>query len=568
MIFIKKHKIIISISAILLVLILCPLILLFTNYGKIAYGLTLANEKIGGKSLDETKEIIDQKIKNFKNRDIIFYSPITNQKISTKPENLGIEVSGEKTYEVVSNFGRRPNFLKNIEEQILAIFGIKKINYVYFWDKHIFQKFIDKYLENLAQPAQNASLKYNLQKNQFELIKSKEGKTIDFNQLEEKIKKGMKELSIEEINLIPIEDKPKITEEDTEETKQNAEKVLAQTPYIFKTQDQTFFVSKELIADWLKFSSQTESQSQPASWKLQLMLDEQKIEEYLDTLKEKINIEPVNANLKFENGKINIFSLAEEGIELKIKESAQNIQKEILSGKSEINLVLRKVPPLIISDASIYELGLTSLLAVGESNFAGSSKSRVQNIKVGSSKFHGMILKPEEEFSFADLIGEISAKKGYVPELVIKNKQLVPEYGGGLCQVATTLFRAAINAGLKITERTPHAFAVSYYNPPGFDATVYPPHPDLRFVNDTSKNILIQSRIEGTKLFFDFYGTDDGRKVKIIGPKIIQTNPDGSMKTVLYQEIWRDNEKERSDTFWSNYKSPALYTTVKENPLE
>jgi len=150
---------------------------------------------------------------------------------------------------------------------------------------------------------------------------------------------------------------------------------------------------------------------------------------------------------------------------------------------------------------------------------------------------------------------------------VIKSGKLVYEYGGGVCQISTTLFRAAVNAGLKITERYPHAFPVRYYNPQGFDATVYPPHPDLRFINDTPGHILIQENIKGNQLTFELFGTLDGREIKIIGPTILQSNPDGSMKTVLYQEIWRDGTLERKQGFWSNYKSPNLYK-VERNPLE
>ena len=70
----------------------------------------------------------------------------------------------------------------------------------------------------------------------------------------------------------------------------------------------------------------------------------------------------------------------------------------------------------------------------------------------------------------------------------------MPEYGGGLCQIGTTVFRAAVNSGLPITERRPHAYRVVYYEPAGFDATIYDPRPDLRFINDTENYILIQTK--------------------------------------------------------------------------
>ncbi len=228
-------------------------------------------------------------------------------------------------------------------------------------------------------------------------------------------------------------------------------------------------------------------------------------------------------------------------------------------------IVIRRQP--VITMESLNALGLTSLLGTGTSSFSGSHKSRIHNIQVGAEKFNGLIIKPGEEFSFDDNLGEVGPKQGYLPELVIKQGKTIPEYGGGLCQVSTTVFRAAINAGLKITERHPHAFPVKYYNPQGFDATIYPPSPDLKFINDTPNNILLQSKIEGNKLTFEIYGTSDNREVKIKGPTILQANHDGSMKTILYQEIWRNGQLDRQDKFPSNYKSPALYPVV-QNPLE
>ena len=176
-------------------------------------------------------------------------------------------------------------------------------------------------------------------------------------------------------------------------------------------------------------------------------------------------------------------------------------------------------------------------------------------------------MKPGEEFSFNTRLGEVGPQEGYLPELVIKQNKTVPEYGGGLCQVSTTFFRAAILAGLEITERFPHAFAVKYYSPQGFDATIYPPHPDLRFKNDTPAHILVQTRIEKTKLYFELYGTNDGRTVKLDGPYQYDQKSDGSMKAKLTYTVTRDNQVLREKTFHSNYKSPLLYP-VQRNPLE
>lgn len=246
-----------------------------------------------------------------------------------------------------------------------------------------------------------------------------------------------------------------------------------------------------------------------------------------------------------------------------------NIQKfeeksEAISQETENNSVPEEIiAPKLNSDSTQEELqkyGIGELIGQGTSNFKGSPKNRISNIKTGASKFNGVLIKPGEEFSFIKVLGAVDASTGYLPEMVIKPNETVPEYGGGLCQVSTTMFRAAINAGLKITSRTNHAYAVQYYSPTGLDATVYVPKPDFMFINDTPNYIFVKTRIEGSQLFFDFFGASDGRQTKIIGPKVLEKNSDGSMKTVAYQEVYgADGSLLRKSEFESNYKSPALY---------
>ena len=281
-----------------------------------------------------------------------------------------------------------------------------------------------------------------------------------------------------------------------------------------------------------------------------------------------VNCEPVNAQLEYENEKVEVFSLSQEGVSLKAEENKNEIYKNIFREENyeddsekdiKIEIITEKVQPEITTE-SIDNMGITALLATGESNFYGSSKNRKHNIAVGASKFHGILIGPEDEFSFNKVLGKVGPQQGYLPELVIKKGVTTPEYGGGLCQVSTTTFRAAVKAGLEITERKNHAYPVKYYNPQGTDATIYPPHPDLRFKNNTPAYILIQTRIEGNNLYFDFYGSDDDRKVVLTGPYIYDKKSDGSMKATWTQEVYDQNEELKfKEVFYSNYKSPNLY---------
>ena len=100
---------------------------------------------------------------------------------------------------------------------------------------------------------------------------------------------------------------------------------------------------------------------------------------------------------------------------------------------------------------------------------------------------------------------------------MIKGNKTEPEFGGGLCQVGTTAFRAALDSGLKVTERRNHSYRVRYYEPAGTDATIYEPSPDFRFVNDTGHYVLINAYIQGDDMIFEYWGTSDGRKTLFKG---------------------------------------------------
>ncbi|HWQ59916.1 MAG TPA: VanW family protein [Candidatus Fimivivens sp.] len=289
-------------------------------------------------------------------------------------------------------------------------------------------------------------------------------------------------------------------------------------------------------------------------------IDSAAIAKYVSTLPTRVNRAPSDPKFGETPDKaITLLGPAKDGLTLDESAAVPAIRDAIANGAGTVTLPTKTVPPSIdTTDPS--ELGLTGVVAEATTNFRGSPKNRIFNINRALQQFQGVLIAPDEEFSFVKHLGEVDGDHGYLPELVIKENKTEPEFGGGICQVSTTVFRAAINAGMKITARRNHAYPVSYYKPYGMDATVYVPKPDLRFVNNTPGHILVFSSIEGTALTFRFYGTPDGRQVAIDGPHILESNPDGSMKTTFGQKVTdASGNVIIDDTFASNYKSPSLF---------
>jgi vancomycin resistance protein YoaR len=242
------------------------------------------------------------------------------------------------------------------------------------------------------------------------------------------------------------------------------------------------------------------------------------------------------------------------------------LRSALVKGTTSVPVAMKSYRPSVFSASDFEKLQFSDLLTVGETNFAGSPKNRVHNIKVGTARFNGLVVMPGEEFSFNTYLGDVDAENGYLPELVIKENVTTPEFGGGICQVSTTAFRAAMEAGLDITYRRNHSYPVSYYGAPGYDATVYQPAPDFRFKNDMPTPILLKTSVQGTKVKFEVWGKKDGRVVKINGPFTTEKKPDGSLTAAVAQIVMKAGKVIREENFVSKYQSPDKFPhAVAEN---
>lgn len=276
-----------------------------------------------------------------------------------------------------------------------------------------------------------------------------------------------------------------------------------------------------------------------------------------------INTETSDPELTIQNGFVTHFVPPVIGKQLDRYQSSLQILQSLEQGQNTLDLSIKTTRPTR-SLAELNDLGITELIGRGESKFTGSPGNRVHNIRVGTNKMKGVIIKPGEEFSFNKYLGPVEASEGFLPELVIKGYETIPELGGGLCQVSSTTFRAAMHAGLPITQRRNHSYAVQYYAPQGTDATIYPGVIDLKFTNDTGNSILVWPYIKGNDiLIFDFYGTHDGREVELAQPTTFNRQANGAMQASWSRTVTKNGET-KTDRFSSNYKPPALFQKREE----
>jgi vancomycin resistance protein YoaR len=216
----------------------------------------------------------------------------------------------------------------------------------------------------------------------------------------------------------------------------------------------------------------------------------------------------------------------QNGFTLDRVKTKQNILKAIVDGQSSAEAVFSVRAP-VRSVQVLAERGVLFHVSRGGSSYKDSPPSRVTNVLVGAQKLDNFFVAPGHTFDFAKEVGDISASTGFVKGYVISGGTLAQEDGGGICQVSTTLFRAMYQAGLPVVERHEHSHRVEYYDPVGFEATVYAPEKNLRMKNDTPQYLFVQASWDrkAQTLTFDLFGARPDRIVSIGRPVVGNFKP-------------------------------------------
>lgn len=396
----------------------------------------------------------------------------------------------------------------------------------------------------------------------IEISSERPGKNINWEELFQTIEQRLAALDNRPITVKTKTEYPAIYSRDLKGLEQEAS-VLSAAPLKLSFKDKSWPVSREEISSWLSVKKEGE--------KLKLDFNSDRVAKYLnEKIAPIINVAPQDPRFEIKDNKVSSWQLGADGYELDATSSAQIIietYKDTEIGEKNVELISKITPPAEAEDFDIKEI-----VGTGHSNFAGSPKNRRHNIAIGAAAVHGLVIRPGEEFSLVSSLGEIDAASGYLPELVIKGNKTIPEYGGGLCQIGTTIFRTAINSGLPITERRNHSYRVSYYEPAGTDASIYDPSPDVRFVNDTNRSILIQSRIEKDDVYFDFWGTKDGRLVTTTTPVIYNIVKPAATKLIETEDL-KPGEKKCTERAHNGADAYFDYTVIypegaTSSPLE
>lgn len=490
----------------LLVFSLCALLISVEIYYKqrIFPNTYIAGIYVGNMTPDQAKLAIEEKLKD-NNRDIEFL--LDNKTYKINKEDIGFEVNADKSISRVINYYQAVG-LNNLINKLRAIarpnnFGLFiKVNE-------------NKVTESLNIFAQNNKIdpvypSARIVGKDLQVISGKNGKTVNTKQMKDQILIALAYNKNSPISFKSEVIDVQVSHEQIETFRDQALPLISKS-IILEIEDSQFVLNDQKIINTIDIKN--------------LTIDDKKLTNEVKLISSKINRPPQDSVFVINGGKVSEFKPSRNGLvvkELDLKSKLVDAINQLATIKD--TTIVLQIPTVVtepkIKNEDVNNLGISTLLGRGVSYFKGSIPNRVHNIELAQSKFTGILIRPDETLSFNSILGDVSSLTGYKSAYVIQDGKTVLGDGGGVCQVSTTLFRAALNAGLQIAERRAHSYRVGYYeqqSQPGFDATIYYPTTDFKFKNNTGKHILIQPILNksNSSLTFEIYGTDDGRRVEI-----------------------------------------------------
>lgn len=316
-------------------------------------------------------------------------------------------------------------------------------------------------------------------------------------------------------------EQPQVFAAELKEASAGLEQVLS-SPVAVSFEDQRWDITP---ADLVTFLD-TEVVSGDGGVDVALTMDRDRLSAWLrDRFSGEINRSPEDARIGWREGEgLVAFEPSIDGAALRSNAFADQVAESFLNASGAVDIPVVLTAPELDSN-NLEALKINSRLARGDSNYGGQKWQRDTNIEVATDYLTGTLVRPGEEFSFNAAIGEINQERGFVESGVILNGRASTGDGGGVCQVSTTVFRAAILAGLPITDWEEHTQRLMIYEQDGwtagYDASIlqWGDDPslwgDFKFLNDTGGYILIQAWNDYPYNIVEIYGNDDGREVQV-----------------------------------------------------
>ncbi|NTV64926.1 MAG: vanomycin resistance protein VanB [Oscillochloris sp.] len=465
---------------------------------------------------------------------------------------IGVQLEIDNAIQEAYAAGRQHNPLINLSEVFVVWQHGIELPLHLTVNQDVMQQYLTSHVNGVDQPAVDAELE--IDGTLVRVKPSASGQQLLIDETLQEITAAVQDLSPQQVALRTRELQPRLSDTVVQAGQQQIAALIA-NPLMIKVGDQEFSWTIDDLARLIRVNQVSGDQGDS----LAVSFDADQIRQKITAIGDASAVKGVYPRVDWNGGTLTIVKEGTSGERIDEARAFDLISAalENPNGDRTVSLSFITVPPPVTAD-NLQSLGITDLISIGKSDFTGSAAYRVTNIKAGMALLDNILIAPGEEFSFNNTVGRIDASNGFVEGYAIVQNRTQLEWGGGICQDSTTIFRAAFWAGLPITERWGHSFYISWYdkyafgdngNGPGMDATIFTGGPDLKFLNDTGHWLLIQTSVDTSSRVAEvrLYGTDTGREVLLEGPTISNRVPAPSEPVYVAEPKIRQGTRHQSD---------------------
>jgi vancomycin resistance protein YoaR len=473
-------------------------------------GAEIADVDVGGLSPQAAQQQLEQRALELRGEPVVFTR--NDRRFAITPASLAVEVDWAAAVEAARQEGEGLGPVQGFRRIGVRVFGADVSPAVDVYEPAL-ERQLNLIAAALDDPHRDASVR--LRGLEPRIVKGREGVVLDREAASQMIVQALAGFERRPLALPVRIDRPKVRAADLALAERQVETAVS-APVTLTLGPTTYRIPRWRIAKLLAL---------PRNGSRTLRVGGPYAERYFKRLERTVGKLARDADFAVRaSGKIAVVP-HRNGRELDVKQTSRALLAAALAPTSAARVaeleIVSKTPTRTTAEAKA--MGITGLVG-GYTTIYGGIANRIHNVQLVSRLIDNTLIPPGSQFSFNRTTGERTVEKGFLEAPVIINGELQTGLGGGVCQVSTTVFNAAYEAGLPIDTRTNHALYISHY-PQGRDATVDYPNIDLKFRNDTDKWLLLRTFVGSSSLTVNLYGKPTGRRVESETGPLVVTGP-------------------------------------------
>jgi vancomycin resistance protein YoaR len=475
---------------------------------RLAEGVTVAGVDVGGLTADEAVATLHARAERLADRPVVFTAG--HDRFPITPSQLGVEADWRAAVAAAQHEGDGFGPVRGFRRLHVRVFGSKVEPPV-----SVYNAALDFKIGRLAKAIDRGHVEASLVRKGLNvaIVPGQNGRHLDHDASGPVIVRALASLQRGAVVPLPIEiDPAEVTAGRLAAAAAQARRALS-APVRLAYGETRWRPPRWRIAELLTL---------PSHGSTKLAVAGPGAERYFERLSKAVGREPTDATFAVTSGGIAIVP-ARPGLEVDVPRTARAILAAAVSADRRIAKLAVAVSQPERSTADAKAMGITGVVGSYTTTYGGTP-GRLHNVQRVAELIDGALIAPGAQFSFNGTTGERTAEKGFEEAPVIINGELQNGIGGGVCQVSTTVFNAAYEAGLQIDARTNHALYISHY-PQGRDATVNYPDTDLKITNDTRHWLLLRTFVGSGSLTVNFYGTPQSRRIESETGDLVVTGP-------------------------------------------